>query len=299
MKRLIPFLMTALLPLSTASILAPGCAGGETKTNPDDGTGGRAATGTGGSNTPSGSGGSNTPSGSGGSTTPSGSGGSTTPSGSGGSGTPSGSGGSTTPSGSGGATGAGGTGAPAGGGNLTFTAGYVTSGTFHGYAYTFTGPMSGSKATISPMDFMAATQFCAMGTIQADTTYASVAGMGFNVNQMMATTATSPEIGMAAATGTGLVVNVGSVTGLTLAAGAGSQLRVQIQGTADYCAPVAASGVNMIPWSMFNTKCWNTAETGAMAFTAGSMIKSVALVVPSGATVVGPFNFCLLEARPY
>lgn len=296
--------MTALVPLSTVSLFAPGCAGGETQTGNPDGTGGRTGSGSGGS-TVSGSGGSGTPSGSGGSGTASGSGGSGTPSGSGGSGAPSGSGGSGAPSGSGGATGGGGTtggggaGAPATGGNLTITGGYVTSGTFHGYAYTFTGPMTGSKATIAPADFMMATQFCANGTIQADTTYASVAGMGFNVNQIMATTATSPPIGEAAATGTGLVVNVGNVTGLTLAPGAGSQLRVQIQGAADYCAPVAASGVNMIPWTMFNTKCWNTTETGAMAFTAGSMIKSVALVVPSGAAVVGPFNFCLLEAHPY
>ena len=187
-------------------------------------------------------------------------------------------------------------GSPGTPGALTLTAGYASNGTWKGYAYTFTGPMTGSKATIMPA--MLTTSFCATGNIMADTTYASVAGMGFNVNQEMGMTSTSPPINMVAASGTGLAINVMS-TGLTLSPG-GSQLRAQVKaGATDFCANIAASGVNMIPWTMFNSKCWNTSETGAMAFAAGTQIKAVELIIPSGMAAIASFNICLMDAKPY
>jgi len=169
-----------------------------------------------------------------------------------------------------------------------------------GYGYTFVGPATGSKATVMPATFMAMTQLCASGTITADTTYASVAGMGWNINQAKAISATPSPTETVAASGTGLAISVGSVTGLTLATGGGSQLRVQIKtATADFCAGLSTA-VSMIPWGMFNSKCWDTTLAGATAFTAGTPIKAVELVVPSsGTAVIGPFNVCLLDAHPY
>jgi hypothetical protein len=190
-------------------------------------------------------------------------------------------------------------GAPVTGGALTLTAGYATNGTFKGYAYSFTGPATGSKATIMPALFTAATSFCATGAIAIDSTYASVAGMGMNVNQAVGMSATEPPIETIAASGTGLMVNV-SATGLTLAAGSASQLRVQVKSaTTDFCAPIAAAGAQMIPWAMFNSHCWNTMETGAVAFTAGTPIKAVELIIPSGAAAIASYNICLLDAKPY
>ena len=184
------------------------------------------------------------------------------------------------------------------GGALTVTAGYATNGIYKGYGYTFTGPATASKATITPATFTTETSLCASGMITPDTTYASVAGMGMNVNQEVGTTATEPPAMTVVTSGTGLTINVGSVTGLTLAAGSGSQLRAQVKtATGDFCAPLPAMGPQTIPWAMFNSKCWNTAEAGAVAFTAGTAIKAVELIVPSSTTMVGPFMFCLVDAR--
>jgi hypothetical protein len=173
------------------------------------------------------------------------------------------------------------------------------SGTWKGYAYTFVGPMTGSKATVMPPSFMAMTSLCATGNIMADTTYASVAGMGWNINQAVATTTTAPPTDTTPASGTGLAITV-SATGLTLATGGGSQLRAQVKtASADFCAPLPAAGTQMIPWGMFNSKCWNTTETGAMALAPGTPIKAVELIIPSGTAAIGPFNICLMDAKPY
>jgi hypothetical protein len=199
---------------------------------------------------------------------------------------------------SGGATGTGTGGAPVAGGALTVTAGYATNGTFKGYGYTFTGPATGSTATVAPAKFTTETSLCASGMIGPDTTYASVVGMGMNVNQEVGTTAAEPPAMTVATAGTGLTINVGSVTGLTLSPGVGSQLRAQVKtATGDFCAPLPAMGPQTIPWAMFNSKCWNTAEAGAVAFTAGTPIKAVELIVPSSTTMVGPFMFCLVDAK--
>ena len=98
----------------------------------------------------------------------------------------------------------------------------------------------------------------------------------------------SPAIMTAATTGTGLSINVsGNVAGL----------RVQIQsGTMNWCANLMASGGVMIPWSMFNTMCWNTPL--GMPFVPGTPISAVQVVVPSGTAPV-PFSFCLVDAKTY
>jgi hypothetical protein len=166
-----------------------------------------------------------------------------------------------------------------------------------GYAYSFTGPMTGSKATVMPASFMTATSLCVTGSITPDPAYASVAGLGWNIAQ---TIATAPAIGTIATSGTGLVVNVAMVTGLTLTQGGGSQLRAQIQNaTTSWCAPIAASGVSMLPWSTFNTKCYDTTQAGAAPYTVGTPLTAVQLIVPSAVTAIGPFNFCLADAHQY
>jgi hypothetical protein len=187
------------------------------------------------------------------------------------------------------------------GGSLMATAGgFVTSGAWMGYASPFAGPPTGSKGTVTPATFTSGA-LCAMGTIAPDLTYNSTVGISWNIAQAIATTAVSPPVATVATTGMGLMVNV-SATGLVLAVGGGSQLRVQIDNGAGmrWCAPVAAPGTMMIPWGSFNTMCYDTTKPGALAYTVGTPIATVGLVVPSSAAAtVGPFNFCLLDAKPY
>jgi len=181
-------------------------------------------------------------------------------------------------------------------GSLMATAGgFVTSGAWMGYASPFAGPPMASKGTVTPATFTSGA-LCAMGMIAPDLSYNSTVGISWNIAQTAAGTA-----GTVATTGTGLMVNL-SATGLTLVVGGGSQLRVQIDNGAGmrWCAPVAASGSMMIPWGSFNTMCYDTTKLGAAAYTVGTPIATVGLVVPSSAgATVGPFNFCLLDAKPY
>lgn len=295
------FLMSAL----ASALFALSCAGGQTTGNGSTGgASGSSGGSTGSGGQTSGSGGStastggSTGSGTGGAR----SGGST---GSATGGATPGSGGSTgtatggsTGTATGGTTGAGTGGGAGPTGAITLTAGYASNGTWKGYAYGFVGPATGSKATITPTMFSMATSFCSSGMITADTTYASVAGMGFNVNQEAASSTTEPPIGTVATTGTGLAISV-TATGLTLSSG-GSQLRAQVKTAGgDYCANIAATTA-MIPWTMFNKTCWDTTAAGAAAFTAGTAISAVELIIPSsGSATVGPFNICLLDAKPY
>lgn len=279
-----------MIPFLAASVLS--CASAETPST-SSGTGGKSV-GTGGTTVSSGGA---QGFGSGGSSSQ-GTGGSFTSSSGGAQGF--GSGGSSSP-GTGGSiiTGGGTGGAPVTGGALTVVDGYAKSATWMGYAYTFVGPMTGSKATVTPASFMAMTTLCAMGTIAADPAYASVAGVGWNINQAVGTTATPPPILPTASSGAGLSINV-TATGLTLAAGTSSQLRAQVKTAAgDFCAPIGASGSSNIPWASFNKTCWDTTLPTAMVFAGGTPITAVELIIPSGTAPVGPFTLCLMDAHTY
>ncbi|MEP6654285.1 MAG: hypothetical protein ABJA82_13055, partial [Myxococcales bacterium] len=188
----------------------------------------------------------------------------------------------------------GGTGGAAVTGGFAVANGYVTGAGWMGYGYTYVGPMVGSKATITPATFEGLTQLCATGSIAADPTFASVAGMGFSVNQA---NTPMPPILTAPTSGTGLSINV-SVTGLTLAPGAGSQLRAQLKSAGgDFCAPIPAAGTSTIPWASFNKTCWDTTAVGNAAFVAGTAITAVEVLVPSAMTAIPTFMVCLLDAH--
>ena len=77
----------------------------------------------------------------------------------------------------------------------------------------------------------------------------------------------------------------------------GSVIRVQIQapggdtdGTKRWCAPVTTFDQAItIPWSDFNTTCWN--NQGAAY--AGEALESVIIIVPGGNLAAVDFDFCL------
>ena len=117
-----------------------------------------------------------------------------------------------------------------------------------GYAYAY-DDMMGSTACID------ATSLCGTGTTAVTNASGSIwgAGIGFNLNQAMATGSASPPVQTYAATGAGIAYS------LTILPPQGMRVVIDENGT-DYCAPIAsASGT--IPWASFNTKCWD--DTGS------------------------------------
>jgi hypothetical protein len=145
--------------------------------------------------------------------------------------------------------------------------------------------MSGSGSSISLT--YTSNSFCASGTVAADLTYSSWAGAGFNVNQAQS----------GASGSSGSLVLIGSTMTVSYVNRGGSTLRLQLyDGTGSYywCAllPASSSPTTIaIPFSKLNTQCWSGAGS---AFTSGTPITAVQLMVPGSATVPTPFDFCFL-----
>jgi hypothetical protein len=108
------------------------------------------------------------------------------------------------------------------------------------------------------------------------------AGIGFNLNQAMATSSTSPPINTFAATGSGITYT------LSAFASTGGMRIIVDQGGTDYCAPItSASGT--VKWSSFNTKCWDNSGT---VLSGAPTATHINFQVNSGMST-GSFNFCV------
>jgi|HubBroStandDraft_6_1064221.scaffolds.fasta_scaffold04320_9 hypothetical protein len=124
-----------------------------------------------------------------------------------------------------------------------------------GYAYAYDDGL-GSTACLD------ATALCGTGKTAVTNASGSIwgAGIGFNLNQAVATGTASPAVGSYAATGTGITYALSNLPAQ------GMRIVIDDGGT-DYCAQIgAASGT--VYWTEFNTKCWDgtgTSLTGAPA----------------------------------
>lgn len=131
------------------------------------------------------------------------------------------------------------------------------------------------------------TQLCGCGTdvAQNPPSYSYYGGgLGVNLNQMMATSATPPAMGAIAQSGTGVTYAVTSIPA--------NGLRLQVvDATTQYCAVLTAKS-GMIPWSMFNTKCYDTTPDGT-ALPASDMITQIEFGVPSNGTAGAAWDFCV------
>ncbi len=127
------------------------------------------------------------------------------------------------------------------------------------------------------------TSFCATGTVAASTVYQSWAGAGFTVNQAPSGASGSNKP----------IVLTGSTISITFTNQGGSPLEFQLYDGSDYWCyelPTASSSTTVtIPLSSLNTQCWDNQGT---AFTSGTAITSVSLVVPGTSAGTTPFNFC-------
>lgn len=178
-----------------------------------------------------------------------------------------------------GGAGTGGVGGTGGAGGAPI-GGYVTSGAWHGYVWTAIG----GAGSILPGDFGDVTSppFCASGTVAIGTT--NVALLGLNLNQG---TAADAPVGTVVPTLAGITVSVTNRTA--------TPLRLQIQGPNGatdpndrWCAAILSSG-GFIPWSAFNTACWD----GSGSTYNHQPLVSATILVPGVDTGSVGFDFCL------
>lgn len=150
-----------------------------------------------------------------------------------------------------------------------------SSGAWRGYFWTST---QGVGTTITPADFTAQTSGmprCVQGSVAITPDYSGIAMLGVNLSE--------DGDGKKAVTpsGKGVLIEVQN--------NAGSPLQFQIEGAAGrWCVYLNESG-GFIPWSDFNTACW---DNSGKAYDK-EPITSAAIVVPGRTTETVAFDFCL------
>jgi hypothetical protein len=157
-----------------------------------------------------------------------------------------------------------------------------------------------------PRDFtmrQEGTGYCVQGSVHGN--YDSVALMGFNLNETATGSSTQCVYNPAASmqmgppgvtlTGNGLAINFTKTSAPIF--------RVQVQGPNGatdannrWCATITpAAGPVFIPWSSFNTKCWEPATmmTGMPFNPATSPISAIAFLVPGQMGMTSAYNYCI------
>ena len=145
------------------------------------------------------------------------------------------------------------------------TGGWVTApaagtvGCFHGYAFNYADALGTTITPGTSMTYASCGTTCmltAMGSViiaNAANSYSTYAGIGFNLNQPSSGGAATPTI---VPQGSGVTIGFTASTGT-------DQLRAQItDGTTQYCYVITGTSPVTIPWSSFNTKCYDTTPDG-------------------------------------
>jgi hypothetical protein len=168
--------------------------------------------------------------------------------------------------------------------------GFGMNSSWMGYAFTGNYP-STTQGTISPVCpkpcfDMTSTTACVMGSVPATTS--DGAFLGWNLGQTSAG-GTAPTV---KTTGTGLAIKLSGTPS--------SGLRVLISdGTSDWCADLTGLSAS-IPWSSFFKLCYNPVnDPGRTAYSVGTPISQLQVLVPGKVTAATAFNFCLVGASPY
>jgi hypothetical protein len=193
---------------------------------------------------------------------------------------------------------------------------YVTAGPLHGYgnAWTWVGAESKAIACGSPVCTgipewgqavscsppLGPTAVCTAGTITADKTYQSVAGVGFTLNQDKTVAVDGGVTLDAGAPGVDAGLRVGTVTiphsiAISLERSgdnmAGNRsLRAQLTAANGDLYCYGGSLVDAIPITKFNTKCWNNTGDYAIASTPFTKLD---VIVPSSAASDLEFSYCI------
>ena len=203
---------------------------------------------------------------------------------------------------SGGSTGTGGSSAGTGTGGATgmsppgfFVGGYVQSGPWMGYLFTYSDALN-TGTTISPTCTSTGctppwgAQACVTGTVAKDAASASYVGVAFHViNPKVGAIGTWPVAG------TGLLVSVSNAP-----AGARVQVQEMPAPTNDqrYCAPLPVGGTGVIPFSSFKTWCWGDPAHPSKTLAPGTRIHEASISIPGNSMAAVPVDFCLLNMVP-
>ncbi|HXK18047.1 MAG TPA: hypothetical protein VNG33_09600, partial [Polyangiaceae bacterium] len=166
-------------------------------------------------------------------------------------------------------------------------AGYVTACEWSGYAWTAAGP-AGTASMVAPATFEAVKsggKLCVKGVVAAQPDYSGYAMLGVNLAQDV-TGSTPAEI---VPVDDGILVSISNP--------GGAQIRIQVQDNLAGDPKVGAkhrwcasyNGAGFIPWSDFNTACWDGSGTAY----AKQPISAVALLVPGGTVSDRKFDFCV------
>lgn len=148
-----------------------------------------------------------------------------------------------------------------------------------GYAYAYSDAAKGG-ASSACVDTLA---LCGAGMTGAMSAATWGGGIGVNLDQIMATTSTSPPIGKFAATGSGISYTLSNLPSQ------GARIIID-SGAMDYCAPLStASGT--VKWADFNLTCWAPTPAGDLSG-APADATHVNFQVDASAAAA-PFDFCV------
>ena len=176
-------------------------------------------------------------------------------------------------------------GVPTGQGQMSVTGNYVTAGPLHGYGSSWASAAPGSNATACGTPAFGPSALCTAGTITADLTYNSTAGIGFNLNQ---------DVGADGGAGVpGTITIPNSITVSVTKSGTltgNSALRVQLTDANGIRYCYGGPMTDAIPIGKFNSKCWN--NTGDFA-TSSTLFTKLEVMVPSSASTEQKFAYCL------
>jgi endoglucanase len=170
--------------------------------------------------------------------------------------------------------------------------GYIIAGPWHGYSW---ARVTGDGSTIDPASFSdlesGSGPLCASGTVGAMANWSGSALIGFNLNQ--------DEDGADAAINAvevqpgGLRVNISNP--------GGTEVRIQVVGSTGgatesdrWCFVVSNFNEHVIPWTSFNTHCWDNGGE----YYAGQPLTAAAVLVPGHNAMDRPYEVCLEELRP-
>jgi hypothetical protein len=193
-------------------------------------------------------------------------------------------------------------------GQLNINDTYVTAGPLHGYgsSWTWVGPdseaiacgsptctgvLTGGPTSCSPA--FSPSALCTAGTVTADPTYHSVAGVGLTFNEDPATAAVDVDGGAVAAP-LGTITIPNSIT-VTVARSGGNltgnnSLRVQLTDVDGNLFCYGGPLNEPIPVGKLNTKCWN--NTGDPA-TPSTRFARGDVIVPSSAATDLSYSYCI------
>jgi len=150
---------------------------------------------------------------------------------------------------------------------------------------------TGNIAPRTPAVTFVGKQVCVSGTVPADPTNTGANGVlvGWNLSQARGRT-TAAAWTPTGTTGVAITLS-GTVTGAVV------QIDEVTQKTS-WCYPLTTTSPTMIPWTSFNTTCYNLSDPRSAAFSPITPIRDIAIIIGSRITATS-FSFCWINAAPY